>query len=359
MANLDLKDPTIAASTAALAVTKAEALILEGSASLVIDGEGVGVSDRVLLKDQSSAAQNGPYEATSSPTFGGGTTFGGTGEFAVGSSWTLTRTGDADTTEELAEGMTVPVEGGGTNRHTTWVLTTKGAITVGTTPQTYTALRTHPGGEAGGALGENYAEPRIAENAVDTDEIASGAVMADNLGPGVRDYGIVSSLPTSPSPVAGDICHYKAAEGIYWTLLYTGEAKYPWAKVGGAPLFAEVLAAETTESTSYVNLSTMGPSLTVPLSGDYDVEIGFIGVQLGGAGPIVSRMSYSVGAVGAADADRISQIVQPGTGNTNAARPRRKTDLGAATALVSKYNVSSGKGEFINRWMRIDPVRVG
>jgi hypothetical protein len=84
---------------------------------LSIDGYQTIANDRVLVKDQSAASQNGIYSAKST-------------------SWT--RTSDADTNSEITAGMYMYVEEGSINAGTAWVLATTGTIVVGTTSLSFT-----------------------------------------------------------------------------------------------------------------------------------------------------------------------------------------------------------------------------
>lgn len=161
MAVLDLKNFASRASAEALAVTKAEAKTLEGSAPLVIDGGVPPIASRVLLKNQTALAQNGLYEPTSNESLGGGGTLGGTGKLGEGEGWKLQRTADADTTAEVTKGMFVSVEEGDINANTLWVQLTEDPIEVGTTPQTFLPLPAAPGGQAGGDLSGHYANPEV------------------------------------------------------------------------------------------------------------------------------------------------------------------------------------------------------
>lgn len=89
------------------------------SGTQTIDGISVGVGDRVLVKDQSTGAQNGIYVAASG-------------------AWT--RATDADNTSadsEVKTGMSVFVSEGTTNADKIFSLTTNGAITIGTTALTF------------------------------------------------------------------------------------------------------------------------------------------------------------------------------------------------------------------------------
>jgi hypothetical protein len=83
-----------------------------------IDDVLLNVGDRVLVKDQSTAAQNGIY------------VFNGSGN-------PMTRAADA---LSLSPEATVRVSEGSTNAHSTWCLTTQGQITVGTTSLTFSPL---------------------------------------------------------------------------------------------------------------------------------------------------------------------------------------------------------------------------
>lgn len=82
------------------------------SGLLTIDDIVLVAGDRVLVKDQATASQNGIYVA------------------AVGA-WT--RATDADDGTKLTSGATVPVETGTANADSVWMLTTDGTITVGVT----------------------------------------------------------------------------------------------------------------------------------------------------------------------------------------------------------------------------------
>jgi hypothetical protein len=78
-----------------------------------LDGITLATGDRVLVKDQSSGAENGIY--------------------VVQASGAAVRATDFDVASEVEAGAFVFVESGSTHADSGWVLTTDGAITVGTT----------------------------------------------------------------------------------------------------------------------------------------------------------------------------------------------------------------------------------
>jgi hypothetical protein len=178
MAVLDAKLPVWQATKKAISPTKAEALALEGKVPLVIDGGGLGSGVRVLLKNQVKTEQNGLFEVTTNEAFGGTGTFGSTGEFGKGSSWTLTRTPDADSSGEVTEGMLVLIEDGETNQATSWIQRTAGPIEVGVTAQTFEPLVAGARGNAGGELEGLYSKPSIAEAVIDNNNVKAEAAIS-------------------------------------------------------------------------------------------------------------------------------------------------------------------------------------
>lgn len=102
---LEFKEAVRAATTAGINVS------LPGT---TIDGVTLATNDRILLKDQSTASQNGIY-------------------IFNGPSTPLTRAADADTSGEMVPGTFVLITEGSTNGDTAWVLATDAPITLGTT----------------------------------------------------------------------------------------------------------------------------------------------------------------------------------------------------------------------------------
>lgn len=89
------------------------------SPGAVIDDITLANGDRVLLKNQSTASENGIYvfDTASTP---------------------MVRAADADTSAEVVSGMFVPVTVGTVNNSTSWILATNNPIVLGTTPLTFT-----------------------------------------------------------------------------------------------------------------------------------------------------------------------------------------------------------------------------
>ena len=123
---LDVKASVRVATTANLAATYnngAGTLTASSNGAISVDGVTLVVNDRVLVKDQSTDAQNGFYKVT---TVGSGS-----------AAFVLTRTPDADAASELTAGAFTFTEEGSANADNGYVLSTNGAITLGTTGITF------------------------------------------------------------------------------------------------------------------------------------------------------------------------------------------------------------------------------
>ena len=107
---LDFKDSVRVASTANVTISGPGA---------AIDGVTLSSGDRVLLKNQTSAATNGIYVFN-------------------GAASAMTRATDADSATEVTPGMFVFVEEGTVNADNGFVLTTDGTISIGSTSLTFT-----------------------------------------------------------------------------------------------------------------------------------------------------------------------------------------------------------------------------
>lgn len=175
---------------------------------------------------------------------------------------------------------------------------------------------------------------------------------------------LVLALPATP--VDGQQISYvaDAVNGVIWNLRYraASESAHKWEFVGGGRLFAEVATSEATASGVYVNLATVGPSITLPLAGDYMVDHG-ARITTAQIEPWAGFMSFAVGGTAATDAHAIHAETgkQPGANSAggSVARTQRLTGIVAAEALVAKYKIAGATAFFEQRWLTVTPIRVG
>lgn len=99
-------------------------LTATGNGALSVDGVAVAVNNRILVKNEATAANNGIYLVTAT---GDGT-----------HPYILTRTNDFDQSAEIVEGDAAFVGEGTVNADSGWVMITTGTITVGTSSVSFT-----------------------------------------------------------------------------------------------------------------------------------------------------------------------------------------------------------------------------
>lgn len=108
-----------------VATTTAGTLSSSFANGQVVDGVTLVTGDRILIKNQTNAAENGIY--------------------VVNSTGAPTRAADADASADMTSGVTAFISEGTTNGNSAWSITTDDVITLGTTEITFTQV-------AGGSL---------------------------------------------------------------------------------------------------------------------------------------------------------------------------------------------------------------
>jgi hypothetical protein len=161
------------------------------------------------------------------------------------------------------------------------------------------------------------------------------------------------------SPVDGDIWIATAVDGngTRWMFQYNaGSASaYKWEFIGGAPVLSAVDGTETTTSTSFTDLATVGPSFTAVRAGDYLVN---------GSAYFYNNAAFvtlTALKVGAATAMSLSLPLFASTAATQeflaGARAPRVT-AAANDVIKMQYRVTGGTGTFASRHLDIVPVRI-
>jgi len=147
VAGINFHPPVVAASVSNLSVVYSNGTAGVGAtltadtnrAFSTLDGQTVTIGQRVLIKDQTTQLQNGIYTLT---TVGSGSV-----------PWVLTRASDADNSVagEMANGDVIFTIGGTTNTGKTFVNSSTGTITIGTTAITYSSYYTGLPAQTGSA----------------------------------------------------------------------------------------------------------------------------------------------------------------------------------------------------------------
>lgn len=122
---LNAQIPCDYGSTTALTATYANGtsgvgatLTASANGVFTVDGATPAVGKRILIKDQTNAAQNGAYTVTNAGS--------------ASTTWVLTRATDYDTSAEMNAGDGFYIDSGSTLANTLWVQTTPAPIVIGT-----------------------------------------------------------------------------------------------------------------------------------------------------------------------------------------------------------------------------------
>ena len=181
---LDVKASAKLASTANVAGTynNGAGTITAGSnGALSIDGVTPSASDRILLKDQTDATENGLYLVT---TVGDGST-----------AYVLTRTPDADAAAEITGGAFVFVEQGTANADNGYVFTHNGTPTLGTTDITVEQFSGAGQISAGAALTKSGNTLNVAVDDT-TIEVSSDELQIKTTYPGQTSITTLGTITT-------------------------------------------------------------------------------------------------------------------------------------------------------------------
>lgn len=177
----------------------------------------------------------------------------------------------------------------------------------------------------------------------------------------LKSNAVSASASLPGSPVDGQELYYLAdtTNGVVWHLRYrSGSASaYKWEFVGGGALYSEVTTVETTTSGTFVDLATVGPSITLPLAGDYDYD--FSALESAASQTAIVGAKFGAAAVSLADEAFVTNSAS-GNSSSIASGQRRKLALAASTVVKLQYTVTGGAtATFQQRHLAIMPVRVG
>lgn len=147
----------------------------------------------------------------------------------------------------------------------------------------------------------------------------------------------------------------------FWLLRYTPEISddYKWVAIGPQPLFDYTDNSYGTSSTTFVDLESGQPQVTLPLKGFYEVDFG------GSMGNSTADSDTFIGPhYGStptdADSMRMEGVVSSG-GSSNTISQARATIIEVTSAnqvLKHQYKVASGTGTFLKRWIKAKPIRL-
>lgn len=197
---------------------------------------------------------------------------------------------------------------------------------------------------------------------IDTDEVPPSG------GGGAAVVPVVSVLPATAAD--GDEVYLTGTDAYgptLWHLRYNaaGAARRHWQFLGGPDLNKWVDAFESLPSagSSFVDLATVGPTVTLPCKGDYTVAFGAT-VSGPASGPATIRMMlyYSLGSPDSSNGGSISVYVSTGSGEVPVSvagfiYSNRYTNNVVTLKYANAATPVTGVA-IASRWLTVTPVRV-
>jgi hypothetical protein len=169
---------------------------------------------------------------------------------------------------------------------------------------------------------------------------------------------IGTALPSNP--LDGQVFVYTdslSAPTYQWQLRYVAAAS-KWIFIGGSPLYALTAGANSTSSTTYVDLG--GPTVTLPLAGHYWVSLSTRMIEGSGTGGRTGHMSSTLGA-GSANDDRALSLGLGASANAYATLTFSTVDhsgeLSATNTISARYR-NAGAASITYQQRRIDVIPI-
>jgi hypothetical protein len=172
----------------------------------------------------------------------------------------------------------------------------------------------------------------------------------------IKFDGYSTSLPGSPyDGQVYTLVDSTTTPTYQWTFRYNAgsSSTFKWEFIGGAPAYAAVETAQTTASATPADLTTVGPSFTVPRAGDYLIRYN-VDAGNNGAGntDVITLMKNGV------EVDRMVQAISVATGQAAIMREILLTGLAASDAFKLQYFVTGGTATLQKRRLTVIPARV-
>lgn len=193
-----------------------------------------------------------------------------------------------------------------------------------------------------------------------TNQLLVAGASAPSWGMRITTSAMSGGPPASPT--TGDIWIATAVDGngTAWHFQYDStQTTYKWIFIGGPAVRSDVDTDESTSSTTYVDLATVGPSITVARAGDYQLRFGATMYNATTTSTGHIYISPKKGASATSDNDS-ARLENPASTNSpiSVSRERSFTGMSAADVIKLQARAAAGTGHFMERWLSVTPVRV-
>lgn len=175
-----------------------------------------------------------------------------------------------------------------------------------------------------------------------------------------REFITDKRLPENPYPDQEIIFQADEANSINWILRYNADSPsaYKWEWIGGSPMAAFESGSSGVISTA-ADLYN-GPSMTVPLAGDFEFAWGGRGYNTNAAtGNVVLILTRDGTGLLSVDSyqGQAGGVITTWAGNTMRLAQVNLATPGRAMAVWGQTNTGTGLAE--GRWLTARPIRVG
>lgn len=203
-----------------------------------VDGQTLQTGWRILIKDQAAPAENGIY--------------------TVNASGAPTRATDADSAAEVTAGLSVPVVRGTANAGTIWMLTTTGAITLGSTGLTFV--------QSGETITVDSSLTKTGH------QLSRAALTGDVTASAGSNATTIANSAVSLAKMAN-----LAANSVIGNL--TGSGATPVAVPAAAAATASTVVTRDTNANARFNVSAVGVATTATAAGTTTLTVASAGFQ--------------------------------------------------------------------------------
>lgn len=176
--------------------------------------------------------------------------------------------------------------------------------------------------------------------------------------PSSSTVSIGTSIPASPSDGDQYVLTDNTTTPTYaWLLQYSSTAS-KWIFIGGSPATQFITTSETSSSTGYTDLATVGPSVTAPRSGTYMVR-SFADARASTGGGADVYLGVKVGASAPVDLTRLMSNWQSAGAGSGGGGERQLSGVTASDVIKLQYRVGGAlTGTWENRAISVIPVWV-
>lgn len=199
---------------------------------------------------------------------------------------------------------------------------------------------------------------QIANGAVTTAKIGDSQVTAAKLASGAGFPTYETSLPSSPTDGQEIFYAADATNGVIWHLRYRSgsSSSYKWEYVGGAAMTHAVTTDQSTTSGTNADLTTVGPTITAPLAGDY-----IITARAAARNNTVNTKATIEVTINGSAQGYIAYCDMAKAGQEFVVSTEFKGTVSTASHVVKMmYRTGSGgTANFFDRFMTIRPIQVG